>query len=390
MKKKGKAANGEGSIRQRPDGSWEARIAVGRNEDGKPIQRSIYGKTQAEVVKKKQELHASINSGLYVEPSAMTVGEWFDIWTSEYILYSAPKTIESYEMFTKNYIKPVLGTTKLQKLRTPAIQALYNRLLSEGGISGKTLSVKTVKNLHGVIHSALKQAFNLGYISFNPSEKCKLPKSTRPEMKPLGNLTATFMDAIKGHQYELLYLVDLSIGLRRSEIIGLSWDCIDFNRSQIRVYRQLQYIPKIKQYVFRPRKNNKILLITAPKFVMETLQKQKRRQAEWKLKVGDMWDNENNLIFTNELGFHLRHNTVCKHFKAIVKTIGIPETRFHDLRHSCATSALEIGIDVKTVQEMLGHHSAAFTLDVYGHVTDEMRHSAAAKMDIYLRGKNVL
>ena len=172
--------------------------------------------------------------------------------------------------------------------------------------------------------------------------------------------------------------------MRKSEIIGLSWDCVSFNRSGIRIYRQLQYFDG--QYGFLPLKNNKSRSFTAPPLAIEALREQKRRQAEWKLKAGSTWNNQDNLVFTDELGHNLSHNSVYKNSKAVMRLIGTPEIRFHDLRHSFATAALQCGVNVKMVQEALGHHTAAFTLDTYGHVTDDMQREAAAKMDAYFKG----
>ncbi|MCL1918543.1 MAG: site-specific integrase [Peptococcaceae bacterium] len=350
---------------------------------GRQIQKSVYGKTQGEVVDKLRDVTSEISKGIFTEPSALTVGAWFDLWISEYVSNPKPKTLQLYKGDIKNYIKPALGAVKLQKLQAPAIQTLYNKLL-KGDKERKPLSAKTIKNLHGVIHSSLEQAVELNYIPYNPAKKCKLPKITRYEMKPLGDMTALFINEIKGHRYELLFLLDLFTGMRRSEIIGLSWDCVDFERSSIRIYRQLQYFNG--QYVFLSLKSNKPRSFTVPPLAIDALREQKRRQAEWKLKAGSAWNNQDNLVFTDELGHNLSHNSVSKHFKAIVRSIGAPDIRFHDLRHSYATAALQSGVNVKMVQEALGHHTAAFTLDTYGHVTDEMQREAAAKIEAYYKG----
>lgn len=130
-------------------------------------------------------------------------------------------------------------------------------------------------------------------------------------------------------------------------------------------------------------KNDKPRIITPAQFVMKTLQEQRRLQAEWRLLAGPAWQ-EGNFVFTNQLGGHLRKQTVYNRFKSIARSIGIPEARFHDLRHTYAVTSLQAGDDVKTVQENLGHHTAAFTLDVYGHVTDQMKKDSAARMDTFI------
>jgi len=132
-------------------------------------------------------------------------------------------------------------------------------------------------------------------------------------------------------------------------------------------------------------KNDKTRLITPAQYIMQILKNHKVTQLETQLMVGQMWSNENNLIFTNEIGDCLSAQTVYLNYKRIVDKIGIPESRFHDLRHSYAVAALSSGDDVKTVQENLGHHTAAFTLDVYGHVSEKMKKESAARMDAFIK-----
>lgn len=377
-------AQGGGSIRKRPDGLWEARYTLGRNPGtGKQIQKSVYGKTQAEVRKKLQQATIAIDEGTYIESAKMTVGNWLDIWLSEYTANLKPHTLKSYATHIKNHLKPALGAVKLSALNTHEIQAFYNRL--QKGEDGKPgLSPKTIKNLHGVLHKALSQAVEIGYIKFNAADACKLPRVEKAKINPLEESQITaFLQAIHGHQYERLYLVDLFTGMRQGEILGLTWDCVDFEYGTILIYRQLQ---KIKgQYQFVTLKNDKARRITPAPSVMRVLSEQRRAQTEWRFKAGLAWE-KSNLVFTNELGGHLVHFTVYKHFKRIVKSIGIPATRFHDLRHSYAVASLQAGDDVKTVQENLGHHAAAFTLDVYGHVSERMKQESANRMEQFIKG----
>lgn len=168
-----KRANNEGSIRQRPDGRWEARYSAGYDSGtGKPIRRSIYGKTQAEVRKRLQEIETSLDSGTYTPPNKITLGEWLDTWQSEYLNGVTLSTQRAYSDKIRLHIKPALGAVKLQNLAIPAIQQFYNSL----GKGDKPLSAKSIKGIHGVLHAALKQAVMIGYIKSNPSEYCTLPK----------------------------------------------------------------------------------------------------------------------------------------------------------------------------------------------------------------------
>lgn len=225
-----RSANGNGTIRRRKDGRWEARCTVGRDSTtGKQIQRSIYGKTQREVAQKLHQMTVEVETGTYVEPLAITVGEWIDIWIAEYTGNVKERTRNQYMANCEQHIKPVLGTLKLTSLTLDHVQRLYNRL---------PVAPKTVKNIHGAFHRALAQAVKLGYIRSNPSDNVTLPRIETPELTPLTDEDlAAFIEAIKGHPYEDLYLVDLFTGMRHSEIVGLTWDCVDFMRGTITIRR---------------------------------------------------------------------------------------------------------------------------------------------------------
>ena len=383
MSKAKKNAKGAGTIRKRSDGLWEARYTVGRDPGtGKQIQKSVYGKTQAEVRKKLQVACIAIDEGIYTDPVKFTLADWLDAWIADYTSNLKPLTMKSYKGHIENHIKPAMGAIRLSALNTHQIQRFYNKLV-KGDENTQGISPKTLKNLHGVLHKALKQAVEMGYLKFNPSDACRIPRIEKPEIKPLeDNDIAVFINAIKEHKYETLYLVDLFTGMRQGEILGLTWDCIDFECGTITIYRQLQKIDG--EYKFVSLKNDKPRCIAPAHSVMQMLQEHKRKQNELRLRAGEIWENSN-LVFTNETGRHLAHVTVSTCFKRIVKSIGLSEVRFHDLRHSYAVAALQSGDDIKTVQENLGHHSASFTLDVYGHVSEKMRRESSERMERFIK-----
>lgn len=381
-----RAAQGAGTIRQRKDGRWEGRYTVGRDPGtGKQVQRSVYGSTQQEVRKKLAQVTVEIDSGTYKDPCKIKLGEWLDIWVAEYLNDVKPRTIESYTDHIKNHIKPALGAVKLEALTTPAVQRFYNQLGAEKG--GKTgLSPKTVKNIHGVLHEALQQACKVGYIRTNPVDACTLPRAEKKEIKPLdSDEISAFLKAIQGHRFETVYIVTLFTGLRRGEVLGLTWDAVDFDGGTLLINKQLQKIPGEKA-AFRlvSTKNSKGRTITAAPSIFAVLKRYRAKQAEWRLRAGETWE-DSNFVFTDEFGHHLSPHTVYHNYKRIVASIGLPAARFHDLRHSYAVAALKEGDDVKTVQQNLGHHSAAFTLDTYAHDTAEMKRESAARMEKFIK-----
>lgn len=365
---------------------WEARYTAGYDPGtGKQIQRSITAKTQKEAAAKLRAATSSLDAGTYTAPNKMTVGQWLDIWAAEYLGGVKPFTVASYSTQIRNHLKPALGAIRLDALNAHTIQGFYNRLGRPDG-DKPGLSPKTIKNIHGVLHKALQQAVMIGYIRFNPAAACTLPRMQRRELKPLDEAeTKAFLQAIQGHRFETLFAVTLFTGLREGEVMGLLWDCVDFDRGTILIDKQLQREKqKNGRYIFAPLKNDKARTVTPAPFVMRLLHSHRVRQAEQRLKHADVWE-DSGLVFTDELGHHLAIHTLYKDFKAVVASIGRPDARFHDLRHSYAVAAIRSGDDIKTVQSNLGHATAAFTLDVYGHVTDQMKKESAKRMESYIK-----
>lgn len=201
----------------------------------------------------------------------------------------------------------------------------------QAGKSG--LSPKTVKNIHGVLHKALQQAVAIGYLRFNPADACTLPRVERKELQPLDEgAIGKFLSAIKGHPYENLFLVTLFTGMRQGEVLGLTWDCVDFNQGTILINKRLQKTRGGKSsYYLASTKSGKSRKLSPAASVIELLRQQWKQQAEWRLTTGPTWQ-ESGFVFTDEMGGHLMHHTVYHNFKKVVTSIGCSETRFHDLR----------------------------------------------------------
>ena len=234
-----KRANGEGTIRKRADGSWEARYMV----DGK--RHSVYGRSQAEVRKKLTEVSVTIDHGDYREDSGLTLGQWLTMWHRDYLGNVKLGTADTYEMQIRVHIVPALGDVKLSALRTPMIQRLYNKKREEG------LSPKSIKNIHGCLHKALDVAVRIGYLSKNPSSNCILPRIEQAEIHPLDTPELSKLLAfLKGHEHEALIVTAIFTGLRSGELLGLTWDSVDFENGLIRVTKQLAQ-PRKKGEVFR-------------------------------------------------------------------------------------------------------------------------------------------
>lgn len=381
-----RAAAGSGTIRKKTqikNGKeytwWEARYTTGYDPGtGKQIQKTITAKTQKEVSQKLKAATAAIDEGTYVAPSKMTVSQWLDIWRNEYLGGVKPLTLQAYSFQIDKHIKPGLGATKLEALTPHTVQKFYN---------GLDLAPKSVKNIHGILHSALQQAVLNGLIAVNPTNACKLPKVEKYEIQPLEphQVTALLQEASKD-SYANLFTVAVFTGMRQGELLGLSWDNVNFEAGTITVKQQLQC--KDGNYFLQTPKNGKGRTILPAPAVMEALKDERAKQLQAQATAMEAWDNPHNLVFTDALGKNLVRRTVVKHFKAIAERAGIT-ARFHDLRHSFAVNSLMIGDDVKTVQANLGHATAAFTLDVYGHITQKMQEDSANRMQQFFESVRV-
>lgn len=384
-------AQGSGSIRRRKDGTYEARFTY-TDELGQPQRGSVYAKTQKECRKKLTAILKQIDEGSYRKTGKRyTVAEWFEEWIDTYCKNLKARTVDDYRGKSNRYIIPNLGKVQLAALTPMQVQKFCNRL-SEGSKDQKPLSAKTIQNIHGILHSALKQAVLSGVIHQNPADNTKLPKVKKPDLKPLMDDDITrFLEAIRGDPYERLYILDLFSGLRQSEILGLQWEDVDFEAGELTVHRQLQKSRYDSGYIFLDEtKNGKERVVTIAPTIVNVLRAQQRQQAEWKLAAGSAWNNEHNLVFTNEVGRHLCHSTVYQHFKKLVKKIGMDATRFHDLRHSTAIMALQNGCSVIATQQLLGHYSSSFTMDVYGAVSNTMKKDTQDRMENYIKEVSTL
>lgn len=376
-----RSAAGSGSIRQRLDGRWEGRYSY-VDELGQKKRSSVYGDTQKECRQKLTAILRAVDAGSYRKTKRYTVSQWLDEWLVTYCRDLKPATKDGYKSKVEARIKPYIGSVQLTALNNVTLQKFYNQLLV-GDKDHTPLSPKSIKNVHGIFHKALKQAFIAGIIPFNPADNIALPKVKKPELSPLMDEDIThFLSAVKGDRFERLFIFALFSGMRQSEIIGLRWDDVDLDNGLVTVCRQIQKSRTTGDYYFLDEtKNGKARTAAIAPSICAVLKKQRLQQMEWKLAAGELWSNSLNLVFTDDCGNHLKHDTITDHFKKIVTSIGLPSVRFHDLRHSYAINALQAGDSVKAVQEQLGHYSSAFTMDVYAAVSNTMRKESQERME---------
>lgn len=376
-----KKANGSGTIRKRADGRWEGKYTLGYDpKTGKLIRKSVYGKTQKEVRLALSKIVSEMDSGTYAEPSKMKVSQWLDEWLASYTMNIKPATRSAYEEHIRVHIKPSLGDIPLKQLSTRDIQQLYTNLLKE-----RELSPKTVRNIHGVLHRTLEQAKLLGYIRVNPADAAVTPRVEKKQVETLdAEDIGKFLAAIRGTKYEYPLFVAVFTGLRQGELLGLTWDCVDFEHGMLLINKQHNRVKGDTEFRFASLKNDKARVLTVADEVIDVLKLQKQRQESWAAALGNGWENPDNLVFTTEFGRYINNKILYQNFKRIAKKLGKPDLRFHDLRHTYAVNSLRAGDDIKTVQENLGHATASFTLSTYAHATPGMKRESAKRMTEFI------
>ena len=366
-------ANGEGSIRKRKDGRWEGRYTVGHDPvSGKQIIKNVLGKSQAEVKEKLKQALIECERVDYTKTGQYTVGTWLDVWFENVAQIKVrASSHQTYKGYIEHHIKPYIGHIPLEKLTTMDLQKLYRKLLTKGRVDRieakdqpEGLSAKTVRNINQVISSAMDLAVTQKIILTNPTKACELPKVERKEMQtiPLEQLEAFLKEAKETGVYEMYYIA-LSTGLRRGELLGLKWQDIDWKNGVIKVRRQIARVDG--EIVEAPLKTkNSYRAVTISQQAIEVLKMQKR-------------NTNDEYVFPSPNGGPISPDSVNNMLKRVLERAGIPKIRFHDLRHTFATIALQSGVDIKTVSSMLGHFSAGFTLDTYAHVTTAAQKEAA-------------
>ena len=374
---------GDGSLHLRKDGRWEGRVVVGYDEKGRPKTKNVLAKTKSECSAKLKALKASLQEQKPEKPKGdMTFGTWLDHWYQrECKPQIRPKTQADYENRIYQHIIPELGSIPLAKLTAADLQQFYNRLKEGGRLLrvdqyGPGLSDRMVKSCHVTCRMALDQAVAQGLILKNPALSCKAPVTRPKEMQVLTGeeIQRLLIQAKEDGCFELL-LLELTTGLRRGEILALRWDDLDFRTGVLRVERQVQRI-RGKLVVSQPKTRASSRSILLPTPVLKILE-------QYRQSVTSQW-----MFPSPRKGDSPRDPTaVRKKLSAVLKRVGCPAIRFHDLRHTFATSALEHGMDVKTLSTVIGHVSSATTLNVYAHVTDEMWQKAADKIDRAITGR---
>jgi integrase len=333
--------------------------------------------------KKLSELLHQLDLGTFVKPVKTTLGEFLERWLKEYAWPNlAPRTAEGYDSIIRQHLISKLGNITLTQLKPEHLQKYYSEMLRSGRCySSCGLSAQTVRHHHTVLHKALQTATEWGLLSRNVADAVRPPRAERPEMHIWGEDDITrFLDAAKDTPYYALFYTALFTGMRRSELLALRWQDIDFILSQIYVSRSLHQL-RDGSFVIRSPKTAKGRRTVAlpPSAIMVLKDHYEKNRLERAMLGATLKDDD--LVFSNIDGNPIRPNTITRAWPMLATRIGIKVIRFHDARHSHASLMLKQGIHPKIVQERLGHSTIAITLDTYSHVSPGLQAAAAERFD---------
>jgi len=370
-----KRANGEGTIGQRSDGRWQGRVSLPHG-----ARKSVYGATQAEVRQKVKDLIRAHEDGVDVTARRETVAAYLDRWLADAVKpKNAPKTYSSYSETVRVHIVPSLGRIQLARLTGADVAGLL-RTKSDAG-----LSPRTVAYIRAVLRSALNRAIRWGVIGKNPVLMTDAPKQVRTEVRPWTPEQArTFLTAAGGDRLETLYRLALSLGLRMGEALGLRWSDVDLVVGELRVRQAIQRVDgKLSIVGLKTEKSRRT--VAMPATLVRSLTQHRDRQAFERAVAGSSW-SDSGLVFTNGIGTALEPSNVLQRFKALSRRAGVPEQKFHALRHGAATLMLAQGVPLKVAADILGHSQLATTADLYAHVLPAQHRAAADLMETILTG----
>jgi integrase len=377
-KRRGK---GEGGIYQREsDGKWCATVDLGF-VNGKRRRKTVYGESRKEVADKLKVLHRDQAAGQIIVTERQTVAQFLDRWLETAVQpHRRTKTAASYEQLVRLYLKPHLGRHQLEKLSPEHVQTMINALLRNGGEGSRPLSARTVQYVRAVLRRALNQALKWGYVSRNVVTLTDTPKVPRHAAIMLSPAQSQhLLTTAAGHRLEALFTVALGLGLREGEVLGLRWIDIDVAQHTLRIAQTVQRV-RGRLAIEVPKTDRSARLLPLPVFMERALARHAERQAAERRKVGDDWE-DHGLVFPSERGTPLDPRNLLRQFKDLLVAAELPDMRFHDLRHSCATTLIAQGVHPRVVQEILGHSQISTTMNVYGHVLDATRRVAADAMD---------
>ena len=393
-------SHGEGTISKRQDGTYEGKISLGVDAEGKRKRKTVYGKTKKEVLAKIDEVKQQLANGTFSD-SKLTVKSYLEQWLTHKEKQVKPRTTELYRHLMEFHVIPKIGGKRLDKLTPLDIQNMVSDTAVKGG-------ARTANMCRTVLYSALKQALRWGLIPRNPVEAVDALKEPKKDMTMWTSAEAVkFLDTARSHRLYPLFYLAMSTGMRRGELLGLRWQ--DVRAGSLHI-RQSLTVVKNQIAISEPKtEKGKRRVAISPDLEAELSEHRTRQEAERQM-LGNLWP-DNDLVFRTEVGtpihprnlertwYALQEATRAAWHKAAKETNDaaaltgleagklMPKVRLHDLRHLHASLAIQQGMDAKMLADRLGHSRASFTLDVYTHLFEEQRANSAVSLSVLLGSK---
>ncbi len=360
--------------------SWYYWVELERGPGGERRQKSRGGfKTRKDAERAFGELRNEVRRGAYVEASKLSLNRYLEEeWLPSIEATVRPTTLRNYRDLYEAYVKPTFGRTLLVNLTPARLNGYYAELLASGRRASEGgLSPKTVRNTHSMLHKALTDAVRWGHLPRNAASLAAPPKPARPEMKVWSpEQLRTFVEFTGDDRLAAAWLLLVTTGMRRGEVLGLAWDHVDFTNARLAVVQSLSVVNYHDVRLIQPKTSKGRRSIALDPTTLAELQAHRVRQLEERLRWGEAW-HDSDLVFTRENGTTIHPQRMTSWFEQLARDAGLPKIRLHDLRHSYATAALAAGIPAKVVSERLGHASVMITLDTYSHILPSMQEDAA-------------
>ena len=359
----------EGSLFQRSNRTWRAQISV----NGRRISKSF--KSKAEGLNWLRTTQTEIDRGLDYQAGRITLGEFLNQWLETIQPVLRATTIHQYQIIAAKHIIPRIGKVKLKDLRLDGIEKYYAELIQDG------VGIRTIRVVHNILHKSLEKAVRYGMIMRNPSHGADQPRYKTGEMQVLDeNQAAEFLIVARDSPYRALYHLALTTGMRQGELFGLKWTDLQWHSGNLHIQRQVQNIPGKGSSFVEPKTRAGKRTIKLGEGTLQVLREHREQQCLRREIAGCRW-KENDLIFPSSVGTPGDPSNLRVDFLKVLANAGLPQMRFHDLRHTAASLLLNHNVPVIVVSKMLGHSKPSITLDVYGHLYHESQHEAARVMD---------
>ncbi len=396
-RRRAKSANGQGSVYQRPDGLWIGAAYV-LTSTGHRKRITVSSRSQRDAARKLREKITQSDKGVPVAAETWRVEKFLTYWLEHVVRVKRPKTYQGYEGIVRRYLVPALGRRKLDRLTVQDVRSALTRLQHDcrccaegidarreqpqccatGTCCGKTLSVRSIQYVHAVLRAALQHAIREDLVQRNVA---KLVQVSAPRYQVQRGLTVEqskkLLKLAESDRLHALYVLALYLGMRRAELLGLPWRHVDLDNAILEVRQSLQRVKGELQLV--PTKSeSSVRPVPLPDVCVRALRAHRARQAKELLAAGTPGCG---LVFTTTIGTPIEPDNIRRSWYPLRRRAGLEDMRFHDLRHSCVTLLLDLGVPPHIVMRIVGHATLDVTMNIYAHAALDEQRDALRKLE---------